>query len=51
VMATIAVHQPDLFAADPDAHASPGTVNGERTDARPQRDVPKAPVPEGDGRG
>jgi hypothetical protein len=51
VMETIAVHQPDLFAADPDAHSSPGAVNGERTDARPQRDVPKTPLPEGNGHG
>ena len=33
------------------ALASHGAVNGERTDARPQRDVPKTPVPEGNGHG
>ena len=51
VLETIAVHQPDLFATGPDARASRGAVNGARTDARPERDVPKAPVREGNGHG
>ena len=50
VLETIAANQPDLFATAPDGRASPA-VNGPRTDARPQQDVPKAPRREGNGHG
>ena len=50
VLETIAANQPDLFATAPDGRASPA-VNGARTDARPEGDVPKAPRREGNGHG
>jgi hypothetical protein len=50
VLETIAANQPDLFATAPNARASPA-VNGARTDARPEGDVPKAPRREGSGHG
>ena len=47
VLQTITSNQPDLFATAPDTRASPAAVNGARTDARPERDVSKAPRREG----
>ena len=51
VLQTITTNQPDLFATAPDARASPAAVNGSRTDARPERDVSKAPRREGNDHG
>ena len=51
VLETIAANQPDLFASDPNARASPGAVNGARADARPELRAPKAPAREGNGHG
>ena len=51
VLQTIATDQPDLFATAPDVACKPAAVNGTRTDARPERDVPKAPRREGNGHG
>lgn len=50
VLETIAANQPDLFATASGGRASPA-VNGARTDARPEADVPKAPRREGNGHG